>query len=79
MISPVVGSTHEGPMAFSVVEGRKRMQEYFRLSGSNSGSSFGKSLTWIAFLNPIASKALFQLRVPSLTGSFQLSGKALSM
>ena len=47
MISPVDGSTHDGPIALEIIAGTYLMQEYLRLSGSNSGSSsgVGKSLT----------------------------------
>ena len=45
------------------------------LSGSNSGSFLGKSRTCITFLNPIASKALFQLKIAFFTGLIHSAGK----
>ena len=56
----------------------ERMQEYFRLSGSNSGSSFGKSSMCMTFLNPIFSKALFQRSTPRRIGSRHSAGNASS-
>ena len=67
-------------MAFIVASGTYLMQEYFRLSGSNCGSSsaVGKSRTCITSFRPTASKALFQARTPFLMGVFQASGNELS-
>ena len=56
----------------------ERMQEYFRLSGSNSGSSFGKSSMCMTSLNPIFSKALFQRSTPRRIGSRHSAGNASS-
>ena len=78
MISPERGSTHEGPMALATAAGTYRMQEYFRLSGSNSGSSVGKSSMRMTFLNPSFSKAVFQRSTPRRIGSRHNSGKASS-
>ena len=66
MISPVRGSVQEGPIAFSTSVGRYLIHEYLKLSGSKFGSLVGKSCTWITFLKPIFSKALFQRRTPFL-------------
>ena len=81
MISPVDGSTHDGPIALEIIAGTYLMQEYLRLSGSNSGSSsgVGKSLIWMTFFRPIFSNAVFHLRMPFLAGSLHSDGNASSI
>ena len=67
------------PIAFIITFFSARIQEYFKLSGSNSGSSVGKSLAIIAFLKPIFSKAFCQTSTAYFMYGFHISGNALSI
>ena len=78
-ISPLRGSTWLGPMApkAGVLLVIQRTEATLASSVSKSASS-GCTLTTIAFLKPIFSKALFHSRMPAVIASRYFSGTVRS-
>ncbi len=77
-ISPVRGSTCEGPIAKPTSSPVNQRTEAWRASIVSKSSCSVCCFTTIAFLKPILSKALFHSRMPSATLLRYFSGMFLS-
>ena len=79
-ISPLRGSTWLGPIAPNTGEALviQRIEARFRSRVSQSASS-GWTCTWMAFLKPIFSNALFHSSTPAVIAGRYLTGTVRSI